>query len=97
VTGTSPLLLFVAATLVTLGCSKTEEPPPTCERVRERLIQLQLPNGDSSHKDVMRRALGPEYIAHCTRSMSESQQRCVLDARDVKAALACTSQLTRAQ
>lgn len=66
----------------------------TCENVRDHLVRLQLPKRGANRESVMRRALGPEYIAHCTRALSEPQRKCILDARQIGTALECTSRVT---
>lgn len=61
----------------TAGCSADDELPVAenpCERLREHLVDLRLegtPPADlASHRDVMRRALGDEFLTSCAGSLS---------------------------
>jgi hypothetical protein len=63
-----------------------------CERMRDHLVDLRLASVDEdreAHRDVMRRALGAEFIDSCQRSMSDVQVTCILDADDSAEAAAC--------
>lgn len=77
-----------------LACSREPSTEEQCERVRDRLIDLQLRRDDpdrDAHARVVRRAMGAELIATCARSSTETQRTCVLEAPDSKTALACTA------
>lgn len=85
---------LVAALLATAACGSSPSPESRCDQVREHLIDLQLPKSDSArerHADVMRRAMGEEFIANCAQTISATQARCVLDASSAKQAMACSS------
>ena len=64
-----------------------------CEQVRDRLIELRLSNATGvekkAHREVMRQALGKDFIASCAAKLTMAQQRCVLKARDSESATAC--------
>lgn len=63
-----------------------------CERVRNQLVALEVPLAHpkrEQHVRVMRRAMGDELIARCTKSMTDTQRDCVLGATDSKVAFAC--------
>lgn len=81
--------------LVAAACSSSNSvsrPEETCEAVQVRLVELELPLGTSdrdNRAEVMRRALGREFVEHCTRSISRAQADCVLLASDSRTAHKC--------
>lgn len=72
---------------------KSESPTARCERARDHLVELHL-DGDTDEvrADVVRRALGAEFIDTCARTMSEQRTSCITEARDANNLLACGSQ-----
>lgn len=65
-----------------------------CERVRDRLVELEIPRTDpdrEAHARVMRRAMGNAFLERCTRAMTDAQRDCVLDARHSQDASRCIS------
>jgi len=75
------------------ACSREPSTEEQCERVRDRIIDLQLRRDDAdrdAHARVVRRAMGAEFVTTCARSTSEAQRECVLAAKDSKTALACS-------
>ena len=96
------ILCACVGAVVLAGCSADDEVPMAenpCERLREHMIDLRLagtPPADlASHRDVMRRALGDEFLASCAGSLSPAQIRCALDAQDSATAAACSTSATR--
>lgn len=88
--------IAIAVSLAAGACSgdRAETATEQCARVRERLVQLELPLTDTkreAHARVMRRAMGDAFVERCTRSMTVTQRRCVLDATRSKDAFACTA------
>jgi hypothetical protein len=86
-------------TLLGVGCgSSTESVSERCHRVRDRLIQLEIPLTDGKrdvHAQAMRRAMGDQFMKRCTSSLSAAQHACVLEASDSRTAFAClTHQVT---
>ena len=76
-----------------IACSREPSTEEQCERVRDRLIDLQLRRDDperDAHARVVRRAMGTEFITTCARGTSEAQRACVLAAQDSKTAFACS-------
>jgi hypothetical protein len=58
------------------------------------MIELQLSSQGAAretHANVMRRAMGTEFVTSCARSMKPAQIDCMLAATEAKAALACGS------
>lgn len=93
---------MVVVAVALAGCSADDEVPVAenpCERLREHMIDLRLegtPPADlASHRDVMRRALGDEFLTNCAASLSAAQIRCALDARDSASAVTCSTGATR--
>jgi len=77
-----------------ISCSRGEGVAARCKRVRDHLVELELPvaAGDRELKaSLMVRALGDEFLASCARSMTEDQRGCVLEASDSRSALACSA------
>ena len=86
--------MVVALLFVFLGCAdENEGVPKQCERVRDRLIDLQLADAmhvnRDAHRAVLRNALGPQFVSRCAESLTAKQRRCVIDARDLTSAQAC--------
>ena len=83
-----------------VGCRSgaTGSATERCQRIREHLVELQL-SPDSPDRELRaglrRRALGDEFVASCTRSMTEAQRDCVLSASDSKSALTCSTRSAR--
>lgn len=84
------------------SCSSTDSAVDTsrCERVREHLVELELDRGDVGldreiRGPVIRRALGEEFLSHCTREMSDENVDCILSADDSRAVATCSSQFTK--
>jgi hypothetical protein len=79
-----------------IACSqRADSPPESCERVRDQLVSLEVKPSDRDRDDrrrVMRRAMGPEFIASCVRTTTKSQRNCVFEASDSRAALACIAE-----
>lgn len=85
--------------LFACGGSEREAPQARCEQVREHMIGLQLSSHGAAretHANVMRRAMGTEFVTSCVRSMKPAQVDCILAAKEAKAALACSSVATKA-
>jgi hypothetical protein len=87
--------LFLCISLVAACTADEPTPAQRCERVRDRLIDLRLANASgvdiNAHRIAMKHALGRDFIESCTTRMTTAQQRCVLDARDASAAMACAT------
>lgn len=67
-------------------------PDEICATIRDRLVELELPlNAPDRDRraDVMRRALGSEFVDHCARSISHVETDCVLAASDSRTAQEC--------
>ena len=85
------------ALITILICAACGADEPTdeqrCEQVRDRLIDLRLADATNvdvkAHREVMRRALGNDFIARCATKLTIAQQRCVIEARDSASATAC--------
>jgi hypothetical protein len=87
--------MTLLAVLAASACSndRSETVTEQCERTREHLIRIELPLADEKreeHARVMRRALGDAFVDHCSHAMTATQRKCVLDASDSQAAMACT-------
>jgi hypothetical protein len=86
-------LISLAFALCAFGCQdQVESLEHKCQRVRDRLVALEVPLADrerEAHMRVMQRAMGNEFIAHCAKSLPETQRDCALAATDSKAAFAC--------
>lgn len=86
----------IIATLLLAACGSD---PPTveqqCGRVRDRLIDLRLSDATGvdvkAHRAVLKRAMGDNFIASCRTNMSSKQRDCILDAKDLVSATACTA------
>jgi len=89
---------FVLVVIFASGCSRSEEVDETqrCEQVRDRIVDLRLANATNvdikAHRVAMRDALGTDFVTSCKSGMTPSQQQCVLEARDLVTATACSSQ-----
>ena len=87
----------VTAVFVLVACGGEEEDSVVkrCQRVRDRIIDLRLESASkvdrSAHREAMREALGSEFINSCSQAMTAKQRQCVLDARDLASATACTT------
>lgn len=93
--------VLLCAVVGTASCGpRNETIGERCERVRDRLVALEAADGgDPKHAaraGAMRRALGSGFVERCVAVMNESERKCVLDARDGKAGLACTTRLLNA-
>jgi hypothetical protein len=44
-----------------------------------------------AHRAVLKRAMGENFIASCRTNMSSRQRDCVIDAKDLVSATACTA------
>ncbi len=64
-----------------------------CKEVREHLVELHLRDdvNRDAHADVVRRAMGDQFVASCSRSMTKSEMTCIVDANSEGAARACTT------
>lgn len=89
------LLLFA---LVLLSCSSEDEDDKrrTCERYRDRIVELRLadaPNAKvaAEHRDLLKESLGDEFISSCESSMTIDELHCAMAADDSSAALACST------
>lgn len=79
--------------LAACGAGEPESVENRCERVRDRMVALEIPLADPDREAlarVMKRAMGDQFIASCIRSMTEKQRDCVFAAADSKTAFACT-------
>lgn len=89
------VLGVVAIVGVAAGCfdsNDTSRPEEICATMRNRLVDLELPaDAPDRHRraDVMRRALGSEFVNHCARSIDRVQADCVMLASDPRAAHEC--------
>lgn len=83
----------VVLTLFIIGCGdEAESVEHKCQRVRDRLVALEVPLADrdrEEHMRVMQRAMGNQFITHCTKQVPDSQRDCAIAATDSKAAFAC--------
>ena len=76
------------------ACQTKESVADRCVRVRDQLVELELRADDpkrEAHADIMRRAMGNEFLATCARAMTDTQRTCVLSAADANAAMTCTA------
>lgn len=86
------LFLF---TLVLFACSSDEEDKrKACERYRDHLVELRLadaPNAKvaAQHRDLIKQALGDDFISSCESGLTADQIRCGLVAVDSSAVLSC--------
>lgn len=78
------------------GCSGTdsdEAPEAQCARVRDHLIDLRLADATgiepAAHREALRAALGEDFVARCTSSMTDQQVSCALNAVDTFTLNAC--------
>jgi hypothetical protein len=80
--------------LVACGGGGDESVEARCERVRDRLVDLELADAAAvdraAHAKAMRNALGRDFVARCASSLTDSQRDCVLAARDAASASACS-------
>ncbi len=90
------LIANCIVTLVTVAAcfngDSAARPEEICATVRDRLVELELPSklpDRDRRADVMRRALGSEFVDHCRQSLSQVQTDCVLVASDSRAAQRC--------
>lgn len=97
-----PTLGLIAAWCCLTSCDSSEGAVDTsrCERVREHLVELELEPGDvrldrEIRGPIIRRALGEEFVSHCTREMTNEHVDCLLSADDSRAVAACSSQFTK--
>jgi len=85
--------LFCVVAICSAACGgQSESIAAQCERIRDRLIRLELPLNDhkrEAHARVMRRAMGDQFLAYCERSMTKETRSCILEASDAKATVAC--------
>lgn len=69
-----------------------------CEQVREHMIDLRLASAAKidreAHREAMRRALGEDFLTSCRETMTDSEIRCVLEARDSLATVACSTKVS---
>ena len=99
IVGATRNLASIVGTIVVLGlgaaCSdgnQESRPDEICATVRDRLVELELPasaRDRDQRADVMRRALGSEFVDHCGRSISHVETDCVLAASDSRTAQEC--------
>jgi hypothetical protein len=88
------ILLGVATTIACGGQPETIE--QRCERVRDRLVALELRHDDPQrevHARVMRRAMGDAFLARCARNLTHRQRECVFASSDAKTAFACVARV----
>jgi hypothetical protein len=91
--------LVLIVSLVVVGCGGSDEEvdgaEARCTRMRDRLVELSLADSvdvdRSAHRAAMVRALGPDLVHACERSMNGEQIECVLGAADSTAAMACAT------
>jgi hypothetical protein len=91
--------VMVAVLLVFGACASRDEdgraPTKKCEQLRDHLVDLRLADAAGvdreAHRKVMRQAMGDEFIASCTSSLSSAQVKCALAAGDLKSAESCSS------
>ena len=90
------LLLLTAWT----ACGTDEDdvaplPETPCERLRDHLVELRMADVTGvdvePHKQAMRQAMGPSFLASCARDLTPSQIRCATVAVDSNAASACVT------
>ncbi len=72
------LVLLVACAGSDEAPAETSQSP--CEQVRDHMIELRLASADKidreAHREVMRRALGDDFIASCREKMTDGEIRC---------------------
>jgi hypothetical protein len=89
--------ILVACVLSSCGAEEDEMEARTqqCEQVRDHLVDLRLAISHNLGKDLeqhraaMKQAIGDQFIASCTKTLSAGQASCVLDAKDSQAAAEC--------
>lgn len=85
--------------LVFVGCSSSDDfevNRASCERYRDRLIELRLQDTSPAvdvrpHREAMKQALGDQFIATCQQHLSSEQMKCAMHARDLPSATTCAS------
>ena len=83
------------ALTLTLACGGSDDERAEvtpCERMRDHLVELRLTSvtdDRDEHREVLRRALGAEFIESCERSMSDDQVSCIVNADEAAEAAAC--------
>lgn len=92
---------FLWVVFAVCSCGGGEDPGETedraryCERMRDHMVALRLADATGIDRDayrtLMRDALGTDFIARCSSTMSLAQIDCVLEAPDAAAAAACSS------
>ena len=96
--GARPKIRVFVGVVVLLGvaaaCSdgNQDSQREVCTTVRDRLVELELPSSAADRDrraDVMRRALGSEFVDHCVRSASHVETDCALAASDSRIAQEC--------
>jgi hypothetical protein len=68
----------------------TDDSAPSCEEVRDRLVDLQSTGEGAQRADLVARALGNEFITTCNNSMSRERRECILEASQAAEAFACS-------
>ncbi len=83
-----------------MACAGNDDAPPVtsqspCEQVRDHMIELRLASADkidrAAHREVMRKALGDDFVASCREKMTDTEVQCALQARDSLSAMACST------
>ncbi len=84
-------LLASVAVVALTSCDESGEPPvDRCERARNHFVELHVAT-NPEHAEVIRGAMGPEFVENCSRSMSEQHTNCIIEARTATAAVACAT------
>lgn len=100
VRGRAALVLFSMKGFA-VGCTSSppdeRKPEVHCTRVRDKLVELELEphaHARQTRAEVMRRALGREFVENCVRNLSVTEVECVLSATSSVAAHQCMSKAT---
>lgn len=68
----------------------------TCEKLRDHLVEVRLkdavPADVAAHRSAMKKVLGEDFIASCSKDLSPAQVKCALAATDNTAASNCGAQ-----
>jgi hypothetical protein len=81
-TGRTAAALFGILALGLAGCAKADK--ADCEKMFDRMAEIQLEGQDSLVKELTRKMLEPEkekVVAECEGKLSKSQVQCVIDAK----------------
>lgn len=90
-------LVLICAIGCNSGVRSDKAEARQCEQLRDRIVDLRLATASgidakdlAAHREALRDAMGPRFIASCTESFTEDQVDCATKAPTLETLASCT-------